>query len=106
MHARRVPDLLERAHHPPPSLPVPPVHLRSGGQRPRAVRAGGPGTAPARADRRRRGILGSEGGLHRARRAEFLGARLTMALDTSKIARTNRGTAATAKKPNKAGAVA
>src|ERR687889_2937346 len=29
-----------------------------------------------------------------------------MSLDTSKIARTNRGTAATAKKPNRAGAVA
>ena len=44
--------------------------------------------------------------LRRARRTEFLGARLTMSLDTSKIANTNSSEPAVASKPSKAGAAA
>ena len=52
------------------------------------------------------GYLVATARLRRARRAEFLGARLTMSLDTSKIANTNRGEPAVASKPSKAGAAA
>ena len=58
LHARRLPDLAQRAAEPPPAVPLPPVDLRPRRQRPGDLRAGGPRPAPAADRRRRRGLPG------------------------------------------------
>ena len=74
LHPRRLPDLAQRAHDPPPALPVPPVDVRPRRLRPGDLRPRRPGTAAAAADGGRRGLPGGPERLHRTRRTELLGA--------------------------------
>src|SRR5207253_9167779 len=66
-----------RADHAPHPVPVPPVHVRGDDRRDRDLRPGRPPAAATAADYRRTGLPGVQERLHRTRRPEFLGARMS-----------------------------
>ena len=74
LHPRGLPDLAQRAHHPPPALPVPPVDLRPRRPRQGHLRPGRPPPPPAAHRGGRRGLPRRPERLQRARRGELLGA--------------------------------
>ena len=92
LHPRRLPDLAERAHHPPPALPVPPVDLRPRRQRPRSSSARPPGRCPScRSTVDDEGYLVAQSDFTEPVGPSFWERDSTsMSIDTSKVASTQR----------------